>query len=81
MKRNVEKSHLFFLNDNREIRNKHFQVVACVGILSTQCAIQQIFAIACLKPGIQRFNDYSDSDNPSTGFFLIHRFFSWGQIL
>ncbi|CAF4702929.1 unnamed protein product [Rotaria sp. Silwood1] len=41
------------------------QVVACVGILSTQCFLQQIFTIACLKPGIQRFNDYSST--PSTG--------------
>ena len=40
-------------------RNTHLQVVACLGVLSTQCAVQQIFAIACLKSGIQRFNDYS----------------------
>jgi hypothetical protein len=48
------------------MRSKHFQVVACVDILSAQCAIQQIFAIHCLKSGIQRFNDYSD--NSLTGF-------------
>jgi hypothetical protein len=60
------------------MRNKHFQVVACVGLLSTQCAIQQIFAIACLQSGIQRFNDYddTDTDTPSTGFSYI---FLWGQ--
>ncbi|CAF1085642.1 unnamed protein product [Adineta ricciae] len=34
------------------------QIVACVGILSAQCAVQQVFAIACLQSGIQRFNDY-----------------------
>jgi hypothetical protein len=53
----------------RAMRTKHFQVVGCVGVLSNQCAVQQIFAIACLKQGIQSFNDYSTTS--STGFLLL----------
>jgi len=53
----------------RRNKIKNFQAVACVGLLSTHCAIQQIFAIACLKSGIQRFNVYSDTS--STGFYLM----------
>jgi len=48
------------------MRNKHLQIVGCLGILSKQCEIQQIFAITCLKSGIQRFNDYTTT--PTTGF-------------
>jgi hypothetical protein len=65
MKREILNRIIFF----RDISNKHFQVVACVGILSEQCAVQQIFAIACLKSGIQRFNDYSPTSSP--GFLLF----------
>ncbi|CAF1302563.1 unnamed protein product, partial [Didymodactylos carnosus] len=36
------------------------QVVACVGFVSTQCWVIQIFAITCLKSGAQLFNDYSE---------------------
>lgn len=50
-------------------RHAHLQVVACLGVLSTQCAVQQIFAIACLKSGIQRFNDYSGLE--SIGAVLV----------
>lgn len=39
--------------------DEHFQIVGCLGLLSKQCAVEQIFAIACLKSGVQRFNDYS----------------------
>lgn len=52
-------------NRTEQLGNKHFQIIACLGLLSNQCAIQQIFAISCLQSGIQRFNDYSST--PPTG--------------
>jgi hypothetical protein len=29
------------------LENKRFQIPACIDILSTQCVIQHIFAVAC----------------------------------
>jgi hypothetical protein len=62
-------------------RNAHLQVVACLGVLSTQCAVQQIFAIACLKSGIQRFNTYSSLELTGVVFVvrpLLLVFDFWG---
>ena len=62
------------------MRNKHFQIVGCLGLLSKQCAIEQIFAITCLKSGVQRFNDYTSTGaTGSLQMLFCTVWFSWGS--
>ena len=40
-------------------KHQHLQMIACCGILSIRCVFQQIFAVTCLKPDIEKLTKSS----------------------